>query len=81
MSKRLINFPPGAQPGDTFSLWVFDGNLWNLDQASGASVKWADLEDKPGSIDSLGIDNEVSSGAYVPAPGKIKADKFWSEKK
>lgn len=80
--QRLINFPPGAEAGDPYSIWVFDGTVWMLDpDQSQTSVRWEDLVDKPQQIDALGIDNEVSSGAYIAEPGKAKPEAFWSEKK
>jgi len=82
MSKRIINFPPGASAGDKYSLWTFTGSLWELDpEQATLSVKWEDLLDKPEPIDQLGIDNEVNSGSYVANQGKREPEKFWSEKK
>ena len=70
-----VPFPPSPEVGSVYSIWKFDGVYWMLDpdQATGGAVEWENLIDKPQQIDALGLDNVVSSGAYVPAT-KISAE-------
>lgn len=79
---KIINFPPGAEQGDPYSIWTFDGSVWILDpDQAGTSVRWEDLVDKPQQIDELGINNAVTGGPYTPRQGKSEPEKFWSDEK
>lgn len=66
-----VPFPTSPNTGDIYSIWKFDGLYWLLDpdQATGGAVEWEQLLKKPQQIDSLGLDNTVSSGPYQPAKG------------
>lgn len=77
---RIINFPPGADEGDAYSLWVFDGLVWLLNsETAGTNVRWEDLVDKPQQIDELGIRNAVTGGPYITKQGKKNPEGFWSD--
>jgi hypothetical protein len=77
---RSVPFPPSPEVGDPYSIWKFDGVYWMLDpdQMEGSVTTWDELKEKPQSIEALGYDNEVSSGAYQPArQGAEDAAEFW----
>jgi hypothetical protein len=81
VKPRSIPFPPTPEAGDPYSIWKFDGVYWMLDpdQMQGAITKWDELEEKPESIEALGYDNEVSSGAYQSARQSAEeAAEFWN---
>ena len=84
MNPFSVPFPSAPEKDDTYSIWKFDGLYWLLDPAKSGSgtVAWASLVEKPESIDSLGIDNEVSSGPYQSDAMTAEKDapKFWSKK-
>ena len=79
-----VPFPPAPGIGDEYSIWKFDGLYWLLNgEKNEGDVTWESIADKPASIASLGIDNEVDSATYESSKGieKDKASKSWSKNK